>query len=49
MRYITVIYPIKEVNRKVDISAEFKAIIKNGIELEVEINGKKTILKCQLQ
>lgn len=49
VRYITVIYPIKEVNRKVDISAEFKAIIKNGIELEVEINGKKTILKCQLQ
>lgn len=49
VRYITVIYPIKDINRKVDISAEFKAKAKNGIELEVGINGKKRILKCQLQ
>ena len=47
--YITVIYPVKDINRKVDISAKFQEKTRNCVELEVKINGKKKTLKCQLQ
>ena len=47
--YITVIYPFKDINKKVDISAKFQEKTRNSVELEVKINGKKKTLKCQLQ
>lgn len=47
--YITVIYPVKDINKKVDISAKFQEKTRNSVELEVKINGKKQTLKCQLQ
>ena len=47
--YITVIYPVKDINKKVDISAKFQEKTRNSVELEVKINGKKKTLKCQLQ
>ena len=50
VRYITVIYPVKNTQDAPKISAAFKnkKFNEQGLEVEVKINGKKRILKYNL-
>ena len=51
VRFITVIYPVKEKKDFPDITASFNSINQeqNTMEIEVTVNGKKQSLKYQLQ
>ena len=51
VRYITIIYPVKDSTDAPEMSAKFKnrKFDENGLEIEVKVGGKKRTLKYTLQ
>lgn len=50
VRYITVVYPMKDNSEAPEMSAKFKnrKFDENGLEIEVKVGGKKQVLKYDL-
>lgn len=48
IRYISVLHPLNKNGKAMTIAARYKSSSENQMEIEVEVNGKKKVLKYQL-